>query len=155
MDNWIISSSNRKVHVVLACITCENVILLTTKDEILRAKSNNESQTMNLFVPTVCSSCEKGEEVSQGFSHGIEKRHEAIWTSLSISCGMIQTWQPFSAMKAFLEGKLSVQTPKVKLVQRDEVRDMVGLDYMARSVLLDYSTGQAAEVHPYLQSGFF
>jgi hypothetical protein len=40
---------------VLACITCENVVLLTTKDEVLRNK--------DLFLPTVCVSCENDERM--------------------------------------------------------------------------------------------
>jgi hypothetical protein len=58
-------------------------------------------------------------------------------------------------MKAFLEGELSEPTTKVKLVQRDEIRDKLGSSYMVQSVLLDHSTGRVVQVHPYLQSGFF
>jgi hypothetical protein len=73
----------------------------------------------------------------------------ALWTSLSI-----RMWQPFLAMKDFLKGGLSEPATKVKLVQRDEVRDKLGSNYMVPSVLLDHSAGRV-EVHPYLQSGFF
>ena len=52
------------------------------------------------------------------------------------------------------ERELALPTTKVKLVQRDEVRDMVGSDYIVQSVLLDHNTGRTAEVHPYLQTGF-
>jgi hypothetical protein len=58
-------------------------------------------------------------------------------------------------MKAFLEGEPSVLTTKVKLVQRDKVRDIVRSNYIVQSVLLDYSTGRAVQGHLYLQSGFF
>lgn len=144
MYNW---TPDWNAHVVLACIACENVVLLTTKAEILREKA----QTNNLFLPTVCVSCEKDEMMAGGIGSAT-----ALWTSLSISHNIIRTWQPFLEMKAFLEGELAVLTKKakVKLVKCDEVRDKVGSDYIVQSVLLDGNTGHA-EVHPYLQSGFF
>jgi hypothetical protein len=130
---------------VLACITCENVVLLTTKD-------GGFAKTTDLFLPTVCVSCEKDERMSGSSGVGSAT---ALWTSLSISHSIIRTWQPFLAMKAFLEGGLSEPTTKVKLVQRDEVRDKVRSKYMVQSVLLDHSTGRVVQVYPYLQSGFF
>ena len=132
---------------MLACITCENVVLLTAEAEILREKG----KTMDLFLPTVCVSCE-GDERRKILP--FVKSATAMWTSLSISSGIIRMWQPFLAMNAFLGGELSVPTTKVKLVQRDEVRNMVGSDYIVQSVLLDHKTGRA-EVHTYLQCGFF
>jgi hypothetical protein len=74
--------------------------------------------------------------------------------SLSISYGIIRMWQPFLAMNAFLGVELSVLTTKVKLVQYDEVRDMVGSGYIVQSVLLDHKTGRP-EVQKYLHTGFF
>jgi hypothetical protein len=62
-------------------------------------------------------------------------------------------WQPFLEMRAFLEGLLSAPTISVNLVQRDEVRDKAGSDYIVQSV--DRTTGDRVEVHPYLLSGFF
>jgi hypothetical protein len=59
---------------------------------------------------------------------------------------------PFLAMEFFLEAELSVST---KLVQRDEVRNNVGSDYIVQSVLLDHSIGCVVQLHSYLQSGFF
>jgi hypothetical protein len=129
---------------VLACITCENVVLLTTKDEVLRDK--------DLFLPTVCVSCEKDKRIMGNSGIGSAT---ALWTSLSISHSIIRMWQPFLTMKAFLEGELSEPTTKVRLVQRDEVTDKLGSNYMVQSVLLDQSTGRVVQVHPYLQSGFF
>jgi hypothetical protein len=95
MENWTYSSPDGKAHVVLACITCENVVLLTTKPEILREKK----QTINLFLPTVCVLCEKDEKRLVGVGIGL-----ALWISLSISHNIIRTWQPFLEMRAFLEG---------------------------------------------------
>ena len=77
----------------------------------------------------------------------------ALWTSLSISHNIIRMWQPFFEMSAFLEGELFAPKTKVKLVQRDEVRDKVGSDYIVQSV--DRTTGHRVEVYPYLLSGFF
>jgi hypothetical protein len=57
-------------------------------------------------------------------------------------------------MNAFLGVELSVLTTKVKLVQYDEVRDMVGSGYIVQSVLLDHKTGRP-EVQKYLHTGFF
>jgi hypothetical protein len=129
---------------VLACITCENVVLLTTKDKVLRNK--------DLFLPTVCVSYEKDERIMENSGIGSAT---VLWISLSISHSIIGIWQPFLAMKAFLEGELSEPTTKVRLVQRNKVTDKLGSNYMVQSVLLDQSTGQVVQVHPYLQSGFF
>ena len=130
---------------VLACITCENVVLLTTKGKVL-------ANYKDLFLPTVCVSCENDERMMGNSGIGSAT---ALWTSLSISHNIIRMWQPFLAMKAFLEGGLSEPTTKVKLEQRDEVRDKLGSNYMVQSVLLDHNTGQIIQIHPYLQSGFF
>lgn len=147
MENWIISSTDRKAHIVLACITCENVVLLTAETEILREQ---QGKTMDLFLPTVCMSCEEDER-RKVLPLG---KSTAMWTSLSISHNMIRPWQPFSAMNALLGGELCIPLTKVKLVRRGEVRDMVGSDYVVQSVLLDRKTGRA-EVHKYLHTGFF
>jgi hypothetical protein len=142
MENWIISSPESKARIVLACITCENVVLLTTKDEILREMR----QALSLFLPTVCLSCKKDGEMIYGKT--------TMWISLSISYNIIRMWQPFLAMKAFLGGELSMSPTAVNLVQHDEVRDMVRSNYVVQSMLLDDKTGRA-EVHPYLHTGFF
>jgi hypothetical protein len=55
-------------------------------------------------------------------------------------------WQPFLEMSAFLEGELFAPKTKVTLVQRDEVRDKVGSNYIVQSV--DHTTGHRVEVHP-------
>jgi len=34
-------------------------------------------------------------------------------------------WQPYSATNAYLEGDLSVQKPKVQLVPRNKVKEIV------------------------------
>jgi hypothetical protein len=64
-------------------------------------------------------------------------------------------WQPYFAINAYLEGDLSVQKPRVSLVQRDKVRDMIGSAYTIKSVSLNVSTEMLAQVLPYLQRGFF
>jgi hypothetical protein len=56
-------------------------------------------------------------------------------------------------MRAFLEGELLAPETKVKLVQRDEVRDKVESDYIVQSV--DHSIGHKVKVHPCRKSGFF
>jgi hypothetical protein len=144
MENWI-SSTDRKVYIVLACITCKNVVLLTTKGEVL-------ANYMDLFLPTVCLSYENDERIIESSRIGSAS---ALWTSLSISYSIIQIWQPFLAIKAFLEGELSEPIIKVKLVQCNKVRDKLGSNYIVQSMLLDYSTGRVVQVYPYLQSGFF
>jgi hypothetical protein len=120
MESWGYFASDWKAQVVLACITCENVVLLTTKPEILRKKA----QTTNLFLPTVCLSCENNERMAGTGSA------TPLWTSLCISHNIIRTWQPFLEIRAFLEGELFTPTTKVKLAQRDEVRDKVGSEYI-------------------------
>ena len=64
-------------------------------------------------------------------------------------------WQPYLAMCAYLNGDLSVKQPEVPLVQRDKIKDMIGSKYTIQSVSLNVGEGVPAQVHPYLQSGFF
>lgn len=90
-------------HIVLACITCGSVVLLTRTDKdrnaarrayetVIHLSTNDENVRwfddgpVNLFLPTVCSSCDK----------------VASWTTFSISRSLLQTWQPYRAMSAFL-----------------------------------------------------
>jgi len=132
---------------VLACITYKNVVVFTAEAEIMQKKR----KTIDLFLPMVCISY-KGDERRKILP--FVKSATAIWTSLSISYGIIRMWQPFLAINAFLEGELSVPTTKVKLVQRNKVRDMVGSDYIVQSVLLDRKIGHP-EVQKYLYTRFF
>lgn len=88
MDDSI-STFEWKSHIVLACITCEKVILFTRSNKDRKAARQTIQSVMrvipvdpdprefndmiiNLFLPTVCSSCDK----------------LASWTSLSISRGI-------------------------------------------------------------------
>ena len=147
-----------KSHIVLACLTCEEVILFTMTDKDLQAAreplqkvigllplelvnhdyQENRGNIINLFLPTVCSSCTK-------FS---------MWKSLSISKSFIQTWQPYLAMCAFLEGDLSLLGSPISMVHCDDIRNTVGSAYVIQSVEINPSSGAAAKVEPHLQSGF-
>lgn len=57
-------------------------------------------------------------------------------------------------MSASLEGVLSISMPKVSLVTGDKIKDIIEARFKIQSVLLNPSTGVAAEVLPYLQSVF-
>jgi hypothetical protein len=148
MNTWT-NSSDWTAHIALACITCKNVVLLKTKAEILQEKA----QTTNLFLPTVCISCEKDERIRGAVGSSGIGSATALWISLSISHNIIRMWQPFLEMSAFLEGELFVPKTKVILVQCNEVRDKVGSDYIVQS--MDRTTGYRVEVHLYLLNGFF
>jgi hypothetical protein len=65
----------------------------------------------------------------------------------------METWQLYLAMNAFLEGDLSIIGSSISLVHRDKVTEIIGSDYMIRSVEVNPSPGVAAQVQPYLQSG--
>jgi hypothetical protein len=117
MDD-LTSTFEWKSHIVLACITCGKVILLTRTDKdrkaarrayeiIIRLTTTPnprkfDDRPINLFLPTVCSSCDGA----------------ASWTSLSINRSLMQTWQPYRAMNAFLEGDLSMLGSPISLVRR-------------------------------------
>jgi hypothetical protein len=97
---------------MLAYITCENVILLKTKAEILQEKA----QTINLFLPTVYVLYEKDERMIGAIGSSGIGSATALWTLLSISYNIIRMWQPFLEMSAFLEGELFTPKTKVTLV---------------------------------------
>jgi hypothetical protein len=120
-----------KTHIGLACITCEKVILFTRPDKSMGAACQASQKVMQLitaenfvnriinpFLLTVCSSCDR----------------PTSWTSLSISRGIIETWQPYLAINAFLEGDLSIIGSSISLVHRDKVTEIIGSDYIIRSV---------------------
>jgi hypothetical protein len=78
MKNW--DTSDWKAHIVQACISCKNVVVLTTEPEILQEKE----QMTNLFLPTVCVLCEKGGRMAIGFGKSGIGSATALWTSLLI-----------------------------------------------------------------------
>lgn len=149
-----ISAFDWTSHIVLAYITCERVILFTRPNKSPEAaceaaqtvmgflpsdpdtiEANN--RIVNLFLRTVCSSCNRS----------------ASWTSLSISRSFMTTWQPYLAMKAFLEGDLSMLGSSIRLVHHERVAEIIGSDYMIQSVVVNPGPEAAAQVRPYLQSG--
>jgi len=72
-----------------------------------------------------------------------------------MSWDMMQLWQPFLAMRAFLEADLKMQESTVNLVHRDKFKDMMQSRYEVQSVLLNPSPRVAAQVLLYVQGGFF
>jgi hypothetical protein len=144
-----------KSHIVLACITCQNVILFTKPDgsaeearktlEEIRTmlkvdldQRNMDDAIVNLFLPTICSSC---DELSS-------------WTSMSISKEILEIWEPFLAVKAFLEGWLSMIGSPIRLVHRDKIVKFMGSRYIGRSVTVNTSQGPALDLQPHLRTGF-
>ncbi|KAH9203556.1 hypothetical protein DL95DRAFT_399233 [Leptodontidium sp. 2 PMI_412] len=145
-------------HIVLACITCEKVVLVSRTSEdletarvilhhvaaLLQAESPSSSyrytvgSTVNLFLPTVCSSCSKSSS----------------WKTLSISGKLIETWQPYLAMCAFLEGDLSLLGLSISMVHYEDIKNVMGADCVVRSVEINATPEAAVEVKPFLQSGF-
>jgi hypothetical protein len=97
-----------------------------------------DNTIVNLLLPTVCSSCSK----------------DASWQSISISRNMIEIWQPYLAMRAFLEGDLSLLGSSISLVHSEAIRKIIGADYMIQSVKVNPSSGVAAHAHSYLKGGF-
>jgi hypothetical protein len=150
LDEW-------KSHIVLACVACEDVVLCTKIHEswtgareasrtAMSLISANPLDTrkdddiiVNLFLPTTCSSCSK----------------IASWESISISRSMIEAWQPYLAMRAFLEGDLSLLGSSISLVHYEAVRKLIDADYVIQSAEVNPSSGAAAHAHPYLKGGFF
>jgi hypothetical protein len=123
-------------HIVLACITCEGVILFTRRNkdqkaareasqtvmQLIPAEPNTQKTTdgvVNLFLPTVCFSCCRSTS----------------WTSLSISRSFMEMWQPYLAMSAFLEGHLSMIGSSINLAHREKVREITGSDYLLDSMV--------------------
>lgn len=146
-------------HVVLACMTCERVILLSRKDTDREAARTSLGEVINLsplelidvdyqenraiidslFLPTVCSSCSK----------------HSSWKTFTIRRSYIETWQPYLALRAFLDGDLSLLGSLISVVHCEDVNNAVGSSYVMRSVTLNPSSGAAAEVEPHLRGGFF
>lgn len=148
-DEW-------KSHIVLVCVACEEVVLCTKTHESWTAACSASRTVMslipadpldtrkgddiivNLLLPTICSSCSK----------------HASWQSISLSRSLIETWQPYLAMRAFLEGDLSLLGSSISLVHSEDVRKMIGADYVIQSVGVNPSSGAAAHAHSYLKGGF-
>jgi len=64
----------------------------------------------------------------------------------------METWEPYLARSAFLEGDLAMLWSSISLVHCKDVRNTVGSDYVIQSVEVNPSSGAAAQVQPYLQS---
>lgn len=143
-----------KSCVVLVCITCEDVALLSTNDKYLRMKGYDD-RIVNLFLPTVCFSCEHDEKRRMGERRGSDKEGPySLWNSLSISWNFVTTWPPYASMVAYLRD-LSMEKPRVRLVRRDEVKEMFESKYTVQSVSLNDTSGKPVRVLPYLRGGFF
>ena len=67
---------------------------------------------------------------------------------------MIEIWQPYLAMGAFLEGELSLLGSSIRLVQCEAIRRTIGSDYVIQSVEVNTSSGATAHVHSYVKGGF-
>jgi hypothetical protein len=57
-------------------------------------------------------------------------------------------------MRAFLEGDLSLLGSSISMVHYDDIRDVMGAACVVRSVEVNPTPEAAAQVKPYLQSGF-
>lgn len=68
---------------------------------------------------------------------------------------MIETWQPYLAMRAFLEGDLSLLGSSISLVHSEAIRKLIDADYVIQGAEVNPSSGAAAHAHPYLKGGFF
>lgn len=146
-------------HVVLACMTCEKVILLSRTDKDRKAARTSLHQVIDLlpfelvlaeyqenreiidslFLPTVCSSC----------------KEYSSWKTFSINRSFIEMWQPYLALNAFLEGDLSLLGSSISVVHCEDVKNAVGSSYIMRSVKVNPNSGAAAQVEPHLRGGFF
>ena len=132
---------------MLACITCEKVILFSRNGKDRKAARTplqkvddllpldlidldhrtNGDKIDNLFLPTVCSSCST----------------LSSWKSLSISRRYIETWQPYLGMVEFLERNLSLLASSISMVHCKDSRDAVGAGYVVWSVKVN-STPEAS-----------
>lgn len=145
-------------HIVLACMTCEEVVLLSRKDTDREAArtplgkvidllplelidvdyQENRAIIDSLFLPTVCSSCSK----------------HSSWKTFTIRRSYIEIWRPYLALSAFLDGDLSLLGSLISVVHCEDVKNAVGSSYMMRSVKVNPSAEAAAEIKPYLKGGF-
>ena len=140
-------------HIVLACITCEEVALITTDDQFLRVKGYDD-RIVNLFLPTVCFDCEQDGRRKVAEKKSDKEGTTPMWVAVSISWNIIRFWQPYVAMVAYLRD-MSIEKPKVNLVRRDQVKDLIESKYSIQSVILSESSGKPVRVLPYLRGGFF
>jgi hypothetical protein len=129
------SYSQRPTTIRKRLIKRQTVMMLLIAD--LHPRKSDDG-IVNLFLPTVCASCARA----------------LLWISLLISRGFIETWQPYLAMRAFLEGDLSMPGSSISLVHREKVVEFIGSKYIGRSMVVNPSSGAAAEHYLYLQSGF-
>jgi len=63
-------------------------------------------------------------------------------------------WQPYLALRAFLDGDLSLLGSLISLVHCEDVKHAVGSSYVMQSVQVNPSAEAAAEIKPYLKGGF-
>jgi hypothetical protein len=63
-------------------------------------------------------------------------------------------WQPYLALRAFLEGDVSLLGSLISVVHCADVIDVVGSSCVMQSVKSNPSAEAAAEIVPYLKVGF-
>jgi hypothetical protein len=145
-------------HIVLACMTCEEVLLLSRKKMNREEARTISGKVINLvplwlidfkygdipaiphrlFLPTVCFSCSE----------------HSSWKTFTIRRSFVETWQPYLALRAFLDGDLSLLGSLISVVNCEDLKHAIGSSYMMRSVKVNSSADPAAEILPYLKSGF-
>jgi hypothetical protein len=140
-----------KSRIVVACITCERVVLFTAMEGSLEMEGYDELS--HIFLPTVCFSCEKDERARTAVG---KDSKETSMPSIALSPNMLWAWQPFLTMLEYLEGELSLLSSKqpgsVAVLHRDKIKELIKPEYIIQSVSL---TREGANVLPYLGSGFF
>ena len=137
-----------KIYSVLACVTCESVVLF-----VADRHRHRERSTPGLFYPTICAGCD--EEQAYG------KIGIADFQNVSLSKNLILFWEPYLAMSAFvsnLGGSFNLELDefedKVLLQRRVEAGRSLS-DYDVKSVKVNPRNGISAAVVPQLSPTFF
>jgi hypothetical protein len=134
-------------YIVLACITCETVVLLTAPRQDIFCDNGSVD---NLFTPTICASCEPKDDSKS-------------WSKISINKKLVVLWGPYLAMTGLAHSSLS-KSPEldeshdgtqVRLTGRARAAQILDGEIEICSVLMNPKGGGRLEVLPYVESGFF
>ena len=79
----ILKMDDLKSRMALARITCEEVVLFTTEYVFLLVEGHN-IQVVNLFLPTVCFSCEKDEMRKLANDKRLKEIPVTMWISRTL-----------------------------------------------------------------------
>lgn len=136
-----------KTATILACITCEAMLLITDIDQdVIEHPQNYLCNAAVIFAPIVCKTCDVNYKNKQ------EQSSRTV--DVAVNFNLIMMWEPYTAANAYTEGALVINKTVCQMVDRHAVQEHTARGKLMRTVTIADASDEPLEVKPYLVSGF-